>query len=92
MELTRKIIVFWNGYFGNSSWRNATKHRITEIQRFLVCHNQFPLKKRKMSNAGLQLRRAIIIQAEGTRLLEKYAIAPSAARLCYIARSMHDSA
>jgi hypothetical protein len=36
-------------------------------------------------NACLQLRRAISIQAEGTRLLEKDAIAPSAARLCYVA-------
>src|SRR5918993_896059 len=34
-------------------------------------------------NDGLQLRRAISIQAEGTKLLEKHAIAPSAARLCY---------
>jgi hypothetical protein len=33
---------------------------------------------------GLQLRRAISIQAEGTRLLEKHAIAPSAARLCFM--------
>jgi len=33
-------------------------------------------------NAGLQLRRAISIQAERKRLLEKHAIAPSAARLC----------
>jgi hypothetical protein len=37
------------------------------------------------SNGGLQLRRAISIQAEGTRLLEKDAIAPSAARLCWVA-------
>jgi hypothetical protein len=36
-------------------------------------------------NAGLQLRRAISIQTEGTRLLEKHAIAPSAARLCSMA-------
>jgi hypothetical protein len=34
------------------------------------------------SNAGLQLRRAISIQAERRKLLEKHAIAPSAARLC----------
>ena len=38
-----------------------------------------------MPNDGLQLRRAIIVQAEGKRLLEKDAIAPSAARLCWIA-------
>jgi hypothetical protein len=34
-------------------------------------------------NDGLQLRRAISIQAEGMKLLEKHAIAPSAARLCW---------
>jgi len=39
------------------------------------------------SNVGLQLRRAISIQAEGKKLLEKDAIAPSAARLCYAAMS-----
>jgi hypothetical protein len=37
-------------------------------------------------NDGLQLRRAISIQAEGKTLLEKHAIAPSAARLCSTAR------
>jgi hypothetical protein len=37
----------------------------------------------KPPNAGLQLRRAISIQAEGKKLLEKHAIAPSAARLCW---------
>ena len=36
-------------------------------------------------NAGLQLRRAISIQPEEIELLEKHAIAPSAARLCWIA-------
>ena len=34
------------------------------------------------SNAGLQLRRAISIQSEGKRLLEKHAVAPSAAIAC----------
>jgi hypothetical protein len=38
------------------------------------------------ANDGLQLRRAISIQAEGTRLLEKHDVAPSAARLCWISR------
>jgi len=33
-------------------------------------------------NASLQLRRALSIRPEGKRLLEKDAIAPSAARLC----------
>jgi hypothetical protein len=33
-------------------------------------------------NDGLQLRRAISIEAEGMKLLEKHAVAPSAARLC----------
>ena len=37
----------------------------------------------KQSNASLQLRRAISIHLEGTKLLERHAIAPSAARLCY---------
>ena len=32
--------------------------------------------------AGLQLRRAISIQPKRKKLLEKHAIAPSAARLC----------
>jgi hypothetical protein len=41
----------------------------------------------KQPNAGLQLRRAITIQADGKRLLEKNAIAPSAARLCWMAPS-----
>jgi hypothetical protein len=39
----------------------------------------------KTPNDGLQLRRAISIQAEGKRLLERDAIAPSAARLCSLA-------
>ncbi len=34
-------------------------------------------------NVGLQLRRADSTRAEGKRLLEKSATAPSAARLCY---------
>ena len=38
-------------------------------------------------NDGLQLLRAISIQADGKKLLEKHAIAPSAARLCYARRS-----
>ncbi|HUC20424.1 MAG TPA: hypothetical protein VMR98_02935, partial [Candidatus Polarisedimenticolaceae bacterium] len=46
---------------------------------------------REAANAGLQLRRAISIQAEGIRLLEDHAIAPSAARLCYAPKSAIDS-
>jgi hypothetical protein len=38
-------------------------------------------------NVGLQQRRAISIQDDGKRSLEKHAIAPSAARLCYARRS-----
>jgi hypothetical protein len=41
------------------------------------------LSSTKRDNAGLQLRRAISIQAEGERPFEKHAIAPSAARLCW---------
>jgi hypothetical protein len=48
-----------------------------------------PIPKREAHNDGLQLRRAISIQAEGTKLLEKHAIAPSAARLCYAAVRLH---
>jgi hypothetical protein len=47
--------------------------------------NNFMVSK-KPSNGGLQLRRAISIRAEGKKLLEKHAIAPSAARLCSAAR------
>jgi hypothetical protein len=52
-------------------------HRNNDNDRNKKFHNDG-----KQYNAGLQLRRAICIQAEGTRLLEKHAIAPSAARLC----------
>ena len=38
------------------------------------------------ANDGLQLRRAISIQAEGMMLLEKHTVAPSAARLCSASR------
>ena len=47
--------------------------------------HEISYQMRKPPNAGLQLRRAISIQAEGTKLFEKHAIAPSAARLCYAA-------
>lgn len=39
----------------------------------------------QMPNDGLQLRSAISIPAEGQRLREKHAIAPAAARLCWVA-------
>ena len=39
--------------------------------------------KKRNPTACLQLRRAISVQAEGIKLLEKHAIALSAARLCY---------
>src|SRR6185295_7780181 len=41
------------------------------------------------SNAALQLRRAISIQSEVKKLLEKNAIAPSAARLCSRSAANH---
>jgi hypothetical protein len=44
-----------------------------------------PPNPTQQPNDGLQLRRAISIHAEGKKLLEKYAVAPSAARLCSIA-------
>ena len=45
-------------------------------------HHSFIPLTNQPPNAGLQLRRAISTQAEWKRLLEKNAIAPSAARLC----------
>jgi hypothetical protein len=50
----------------------------------------YPYPRMWKPNAGLQLRRAITIQAEGQRLLAKDAIAPSAARLCSAARFVND--
>jgi len=50
--------------------------------------NIFTAIDEKQSNGGLQLRRAISIQAEGARPLEKDAIAPSAARLCWMSPSL----
>src|SRR6185503_3735386 len=41
-------------------------------------------RAKEAGNDRLQLRRAISIQAEGKKLLEKHAIAPSAARLCWM--------
>jgi hypothetical protein len=52
-----------------------------------VSKNAFAISE--AANDGLQLRRAISIQVEGKKLLEKHAIAPSAARLCSAAREMH---
>ena len=46
------------------------------------------LLTRLAQNAGLQLRRAITIQADGKRLLEKNAVAQSAARLCSATQRM----
>jgi hypothetical protein len=37
-------------------------------------------------NAGLQLQRVNSIQPNETNLLEKHAVVPSAAKLCYAAR------
>jgi hypothetical protein len=53
---------------------------------FCLSHLSQSIIKGIASNAGLQLRRAISIQSEGNKLLEKHAIAPSAARLCYAGR------
>jgi hypothetical protein len=56
--------------------RLATKIKITFRVKVLGS------PQAKLSNGGLQLRRAISIQTAGKKLLEKHAIAPSAARLC----------
>ena len=53
-----------------------------QVMSWLPMHHSYKRDLVSHPNACLQLRRAISIQAEGTRLLEKYAIAPSAARLC----------
>jgi hypothetical protein len=49
------------------------------------------MERRRESNDGLQLRRANAIQAEGIKLLENHAIAPSAARLCSTERYLSKS-
>jgi len=59
----------------------AADHNNEQRQHVKVSFHRY---KEKQSNAGLQLRRAINIQAEGMKSLEKHAIAPSAARLCYV--------
>ena len=58
--------------------RSTLKQRQLAVLRFSIA---------RQHNGGLQLRRAISIQAEGMKLLEKHAIAPSAARLCYLPTS-----
>jgi hypothetical protein len=50
----------------------------------------FPIPALNQLPKCLQLRRAIGIQAEGKNLLEKHAIAPSAARLCYSRLSIQE--
>jgi hypothetical protein len=75
------------GTASNSLWRtpstipiaNSAARRTIKTSLALILR----LSKNAMrANDGLQLRRAISIQAEGIRLLKKHAIAPSAARLC----------
>jgi hypothetical protein len=46
---------------------------------FMIVHTAV-----RLPNDGLQVRRAIGIPAEGIRLLEKNAIAPSTPRLCWM--------
>jgi hypothetical protein len=50
----------------------------------------FSCEEWKPPNDCLQLRRPISIQAAMKKLLEKEAIAPSAARLCWMARASND--
>jgi len=57
----------------------------TGAERVTIHERELPVLRfsiARQHNGGLQLRRAISIQAEGKELLEKHAIAPSAARLC----------
>jgi len=58
---------------------NGRNAKELSIEMFDEVHH---LNIEKRYNDGLQLRRAISIQPEGKSLLEKHAIAPSAARLC----------
>jgi hypothetical protein len=59
---------------------------LSDLNIPIISNKRAFFDQKKWHNAGLQLRRAISIQAKGTRLLEKHAIAPSAARLCYVAQ------
>jgi hypothetical protein len=68
--------------------KDKAENRITLIVLNCSLVIMIPIATKKAHNDGLQLRRAISIQAEGTRLLEKHAIAPSAARLCYAPRNV----
>ena len=54
------------------------------VMKQLILFMTFHL--RLAPNASLQLRRAISVQAAWNKLLEKRAIAPSAARLCWMVR------
>jgi len=60
-------------------------HDLLRDRRSLYQGKLSQLRCTKQANAGLQLRRAISIRPEGKSLLEKHAVAPSAARLCYVA-------
>ena len=79
MELSpRPLQASWAGASAPTMAVTATSIRTTRL-RFISSFLMMP-------NAdGLQLRPAISIQAQGIRLLERHAIAPSAARLCWIA-------
>jgi hypothetical protein len=72
--------------FRTMSLRHAFGHAVSLHKTMSPNHAVFVCAP----NAGLQLRRAISIQAERKGLLKSHAIAPSAARLCYVA-SLHDS-
>src|SRR5688572_10711354 len=72
-------------------WSNqmtAILESCNSIIWFIDWSSQKTSRLAKKHNVCLQLRRAISIQAEGKKLLEKHAIAPSAARLCW-ATAMH---
>jgi hypothetical protein len=63
--------------------KTPTKEEGNNQNDFQITHI---ISTKRAAQTGLQLRRAIGIQAEEKRLLEKHAIAPSAARLCFSGR------
>ena len=72
-------VTYENSEGSTVSWASAVSAHSPSIKRNDATErNVLPAPP----NAGLQLRRAIGIPAEGTKLLEKNTIAPAAARLC----------
>jgi hypothetical protein len=65
------------------SWIESLPTASYPLSHTKTHEKQISFIDRTEDNAGHQRRRAISFRPDGTRLLEKDAIAPSAARLCY---------